>query len=252
MRRYRLQLGVGLACAGLCLVAACLAFGQSTGIIGGGIFRPAASGSGTIASQCGVDGCAAVQSTSTSTITLTPNFAPGTGTFVALYIYFGGAISGLTLSDNNGTGDGIGAGTYPFVAGPSSGQAMAYYQFPSAPSATTYTASWTTSRGVLFVEDGYTGVNSYVSGTSATATSGAPSISQNTTYANDWVTCFLGNISVGNITTTAGTERYATSSGSVRGNLIDAYVATAGNAGTCSGTMTSGQWRALIMELKSN
>lgn len=187
-----------------------------------------------------------------SAATLTATYSPTAGNIVIVFVAVGGAVTLMSVQDNNGNyllqGPVFSTTVIPVAAG--TGQLYAFWGIAAA-GATGYTATWTTNEVSSVAVGEYSGVEAiyylnasttyYNTGTSATAATAAIT----TLDANDWVVAGLANNATKSWTAIAGTnlrEDDSTETASIA--LVDsgdvASVAATTLSATQSGSTTFG------------
>lgn len=182
--------------------------------------------------------------TAVTTITLT--YTPTVGNSVLVFLQATAAITSVTCKDNNNNF---------LTAGPTATNGvqhlLSFYVPASITGATSFILAWTTSANcgaVLEEYSGSTSINAGLPANSNFGSSGTATITVTTEDANDWIVCGLADAG-NNLTTTVGNQRQNVTAGSVKINLVDNTVVTAGSV-TCSATLTSTTWCAVAIELR--
>ena len=146
-----------------------------------------------------------------SAATIAATYSPTAGNIVIVFVATGGAVTAISVQDNNGNylaPGPTGSGTLQVAAG--TGQLYAFWGIASS-GATSYTANWTTSQVSAITVEEYSGVLGvyFLTATSGyfnTGTSTTAALTLHTVDPNDWLVGGVANNSTDAFTSIAATN----------------------------------------------
>src|SRR5271166_4469803 len=191
--------------------------------------------------------------------TISGTYSPTQGNIVIVYVTVGGAVTGISVQDNNGNylvPGPTGSSTLQVAAG--TGQLYAFWGLAAA-GATSYTANWTTSEVSAITIGEYSGVMSlyFLPGTTgyfATGTSTTAALTLHTLDPNDWLVGGVANNSTDAFTSIAGTnlrQNSGTGQTTVCALLDSGVVAAVNTNQTVNATVAASvAWGGLLFVLR--
>ena len=194
--------------------------------------------------------------TAASATTVSATYSPTAGNIIIVYVPVGASVTAISVADQNGNalapGPVVSSSQQPVAAG--TGFLYGFWGIAQA-GATSYTATWTTSRVSSIVLGEYSGVqaiNLALATNSATGTSATATITPTTTDANDWLVCGMANNSTDGFTAIAGSNlRESTSGVTACAALVDSGVVAVAGATTVKATIAASvAWGAFAIQLR--